>query len=78
MNYLEGTIDFAGQLRCQKYMNYGLCTSAVISYIYGYLVQDSYCVIKLFLILASLVALVCLPAWSMYNKNPLKFQKKKE
>ncbi|WBW70561.1 signal peptidase complex subunit Spc1 [Schizosaccharomyces osmophilus] len=77
MNYLEGKIDFHGQIRCSKYMNYGILTSGVAAYIAGWLAHDSFLSIKVFLILSIIAGIICIPAWPMYNRKPLQFQKTK-
>ncbi|EPY53771.1 microsomal signal peptidase 12 kDa subunit [Schizosaccharomyces cryophilus OY26] len=78
MNYLEGKIDFNGQIRCAKYMNYGILMSGVGAYIAGWFAQDSYLSIIVFFILAAVVGIICIPAWPMYNRKPLQFQKAKK
>ncbi|EPX71034.1 uncharacterized protein SOCG_01256 [Schizosaccharomyces octosporus yFS286] len=77
MNYLEGKIDFHGQILCSKYMNYATVISGVAAYIAGWLAQDSFLSIKVFVVLSIITGIICIPAWPMYNQKPLQFQKTK-
>ncbi|ORX62520.1 microsomal signal peptidase 12 kDa subunit [Anaeromyces robustus] len=73
MALIQDDIDFKGQELTEKLMQLILIVFAVISFVVGFIMQSVR--ISCYIMLAGMIitALVILPPWPFYNKNPIKF-----
>lgn len=70
---LEFPIDFEGQKKAHHYVTLFLYVSVIASVLTGFFTQNI--IISLYTFAASIVtiAIVVLPPWSVYNKNPVEW-----
>ncbi|KAI9280385.1 microsomal signal peptidase 12kDa subunit [Sporodiniella umbellata] len=70
---LECTIDFEGQKKTENLMTVSLVIFGALSFLVGYSTQSLIHLLAVFVSGFVLTALVVLPPWPMYNKNPQPF-----
>ncbi|TYZ56958.1 hypothetical protein PybrP1_010153 [[Pythium] brassicae (nom. inval.)] len=76
-------VDYKGQATAERYMQIVFMVVCAPAWIYGYLQQDFTYPFHAWLVATALAALLVLPNWGIYNRNPIKwlpsamYQKKK-
>lgn len=70
-SFLTAPIDFEGQALVELLSTRILVSSAVISFGVGYLMQSVYILFGIFAVGVVIAFVVCVPAWSIYNRNPV-------
>jgi len=70
---VDGQIDFEGQKTAEQLATALLSTLGGIAFIIGYFLQDIKLALQIGLGGTVLVALVVVPPWPFYNKNPVKW-----
>ncbi|EAU81683.1 hypothetical protein CC1G_02699 [Coprinopsis cinerea okayama7 len=70
---VEARIDFVGQNLVEQIARVVLIAGAVISFIAGFALQSLSVTFGVYGAIVAVLALVILPAWPMFNKNPVKW-----
>ncbi|OUM69085.1 hypothetical protein PIROE2DRAFT_2969 [Piromyces sp. E2] len=73
MGFMKDDIDFEGQKLTEKLMQLILIVFGVISFIVGFCMQSVRISCYIMLVGIIVTALVILPPWPFYSKNPIKF-----
>merc|ERR1719436_2065947 len=68
-----GSIDFVGQKQSYDFQFYVIWIAGIIGFVVGYIYQrflyTFYCVFGATVV----VTILCLPAWPIWNRNPVKW-----
>ncbi|BDD61976.1 hypothetical protein MPDQ_005079 [Monascus purpureus] len=70
---MEGQIDFHGQRIAEILCTVLLVISGAVAFVAGYIYQDIHLTLWLGLVGTILTALIVIPPWPIYNRNPEKW-----
>lgn len=70
---IEFPIDFEGQKKAQHNLSVFLYVSIIASVLSGFLTQNIFNVLYIFVACIAAAAVVILPPWSAYRKNPVQW-----
>ncbi|GAB9462849.1 hypothetical protein Gpo141_00000331 [Globisporangium polare] len=66
-------VDYKGQALAERYMVLVFLVVCTPAWIYGYLQQDFTYPLHAWLAATAIAALLVLPNWGFYNRNPIKW-----
>ncbi|KAI9496186.1 microsomal signal peptidase 12kDa subunit [Zychaea mexicana] len=72
-DYFEWTIDFEGQKLADQLTHLILISFAAIGFVAGYALESLLVTVGVFAVGLFLAAVLVLPPWPMYNRNPQKW-----
>ncbi|CAG8605881.1 11048_t:CDS:2 [Acaulospora morrowiae] len=72
-NWLECKFDFEGQRLAESISQISITSFATLGFLLGFLLQDLQITAIIFLAGIAVTALIVLPSWSIYNKNPVQW-----
>ncbi|KAJ3293853.1 hypothetical protein HK104_004151 [Borealophlyctis nickersoniae] len=70
---LQDKIDFAGQQKAEQLLHAILSVSAALAFIFGFVLQDLRVTLGGLAVGVLGAAIVCIPPWGMYQKDPVKW-----
>ncbi|NXY70870.1 SPCS1 peptidase, partial [Glareola pratincola] len=65
--------DYKGQKLAEQIFQGIILVSAIIGFIYGYIIEEFACTVYIVMAGFALSCLLTLPPWPMYRRNPLKW-----
>lgn len=74
---MDPPIDYHGQELSRKLFYVIICIGYACSLVTGIFLSDLKYTLYLGILTILIVSFVCVPSWSFYRKNPLKFKSKK-